>query len=211
MNLIQNMIHASIKNYAIMYFAPSRGSLNGFLRSLGEEGRRRNIELYTSSNYKEPDSGKLRDPWEIFSYSAARWASDGKDINPWIQINSKNHYITLRNYTIVSTGVNYSFKGWNLTASNDNFSTFHVLDSVPHYDHLSDFCPVVREIKYSTSSPPAFNSFRLTMTEKARADNFMRVCSIELFGRIFSSRFCSFSKNTRRCYLFTFLLILAYS
>ena len=194
-----------------MYISPSRGSLNGFLRSLGTEGRRRNIELYTSSNYFDYDVGKDWDPWEIFYFSSARWASSDTEVNPWIQVNLKNHYIVLKNYTIVTVEDEYSFKGWNLTASNDNFSSFQTLDSVPYYQQPSSYCSTLRDIKYSTSSPPAFNSFRFTLTKRPSKDNIMRVCSVEFFGRIFSSNKCTLSMKRKYCFLLTFLSVLIYS
>ena len=180
-----------------MIFRPSRGNLNGFLRSLGTSKRKSNLDIYTSSNYIDAD-GSERDPWNIFKYSTAYWASVNADDNHWIQINLKNHYISLENYTIRSALVNLSIRGWKFEASNDNFSSYVVLDSVSNYVMEEDFAAVVRPAVYNNTNIPAFNSFRVSTTRNCVSGSHMRISSIELFGRVFSSSECSLITK-RRC------------
>lgn len=179
-----------------MIFRLSRGNLNGFLKSLGYSKRRSNVDIYTSSNCIDTD-GTERDPWTIFNYSTRRWASLITDENPWIQINLKNHYISLENYSIKHAEKVYSLRGWRFEASNDNFSSSVMLDNVSDNTIDADFTIVARPAKYDNDIAPAFNSFRISMTQKCISDAYMRICGIELFGRVFSSKECSLITKKR--------------
>ena len=193
-----------------MIFKPSRGALNGFLRSLGVSKRESNIDIYTSSNYIDED-GSERDPWLIFKYTNDRWASHEDDVNPWIQINLKNHYISLTNYSIKQSVTGFYFRGWKFEVSNDNFSSSMTLDNFSNYTLVQNHETIIRPVYYEKGIASAFNAFRVSMTQKSNLDSIMRVTSVEFFGRVFSSNECSLITK-RRCstlHLYIALLFLS--
>ena len=192
-----------------MIFTPSRGDFNGFLRSLGASKRKLNIGLYTSSNYVNSENVE-RVPWLVFEYDSSRWASKNNDTNPFFQINFKNHYISITNYSIKHPAIFYSQKGWIFSASNDNFSSSIIIDTVSNYEYQNDYETVIRAANYSTKTIPAFNSFRFSMTQPSISDNIMRICYIELFGRVFTSYHCTLTPKHRYHSFSSFMIVILF-
>ena len=163
------------------------------------------VELHTSSNYQN-----VRSPWRIFEYfTTTRWASDDYDLYPWIQINLKNSYFFLNQYTICSVETDYSFQGWKLEVSHNNKTESKVvIDSLDSTDLLT-------QNNYSCAERPVishnvYNTFRFIMTKKPQITNHMRVSSIEFHGTFYTKfRLCTNKQNHQllRTYLFVSLFI----